>query len=266
MGLAQNIATLLDGGSLFSSLGGEVGLPPGFAAYQTLLGATLVEGWDVRAGVTVNSGMQAWAGQQRGIVLVESGARPVFAADGSTFGGVPVLQARKDSPDMAMKIDSIGGAPLSASGSRPWVLARYRYRTVPGGGQDTAIVSGGVSGVSNNMNLTARGAASQLRGSINDAVSGAHALEASITDTAVHTLDLWADGTNLNMMRDATLTSVANTAAIAADVTALSIGKLASGGFWYGDVSVALVLWCSAYPGATVAAAVRARVALDFPA
>lgn len=231
--------------------------------YQSILGSALIEMWHSQLGVaTVSGAADTWTGQVRGVVLQAPGAsqRPIYGADGSNFGGKSVVQCAKTGSKY-MLATGFSGALLA--GSRPWIFSVQRARSLGTGGSFPWCVTMGTATVEELAILLNSGGAGSSFGtnfmSVNATSAGA--------DTTVHGLQGWADGTNVNIAVDAGAPATAATAlALSGNVTSFAVGTAITATTLLSDVSVALFIVCSAYPGAAAAAATLtlARSAAEF--
>lgn len=233
----------------------------GSLTYQQILGPLLVEMWHSQFGTgLVAATIDTWTGQLRSTVLQAPAAinRPDYIADGSRFGGKPVVQTAV----AGAKCLAVAGIPtLLANGSRPCVYTRMRYRSAVSAANET-ICDFGVLATSDDFDLRTdiAGTSFEYFG------SGASVLQASYNNN-VRSVAAWADGTNKNLLIDGVLSQQATVSALGHDITAVGVGRTAStAGVQIGTTSNALILVMSAYPGAAALAAVTRVAELEFPA
>jgi hypothetical protein len=230
------------------------------ASYSSILGPLLVEMWHSQLGIaTVTGNVDTWTGQIGGRVLpaIDAAHRPPYAADGSFFGGKSVPQTAKAAA-LALRSAIAFPTPLALNGTRPWLYYRGRFRTAVSAGADTIL---GVASAAADTMTTQILAASQLR----VFWDGATNLNGPTADTSVHDFQAYKDGVNKNFVVDSTAFTAADAGTIGADMVRLAVGTSGSVNSNQADASMALILFCSAYPGATAVAQIRALAAAEFP-
>lgn len=183
-----------------------------------------------------------WTGQILGLVLPGVNT-PTVATDAGFFRGRPVGKTAT-SGNRVWRGNPLVGLP--AAGSRPWVMLVARLRAIAGTQQ---IISMGFDAATTEAQLFASAtffaATFSGSGNLNSTVA---------SDTAVHRLKAWRDGTNRNVQVDGTLTSSADVGvSIAVNTIALGCQSNAAGGFADADVAFAII--CSAKPSAAEEAA-----------
>lgn len=109
-------------------------LDPAPGSVETLFGSTLAEYWDARAGVNANGGrVVSWAGLKNGTPLnapSNAANQPVFSADGSEFGGTPVIQTSiADNSSLTAQLPAM----MLAGGARPYFAVVHRSRALTQG-------------------------------------------------------------------------------------------------------------------------------------
>jgi hypothetical protein len=225
------------------------------ATYRSILGPLLIELWHSQLGIaTVSGNADTWTGQVGGRVLQApaAGQRPTYAADGTVFGGKPVVQC----DHAAVKL--MRSAVLStvvASGTRPWWYSIARSRTLTGNVE--CLFGYGDTSVDN--------LCFQLNSAVFAALSGFSGVSTTL-DTARHSLAIWLDGVNVNIALDnAAPTTVGGTGAITTNLTQVALGGNSVSAGQAGDWSIALHLVCSSKPSAAQIAAVEALALREFP-
>jgi hypothetical protein len=233
--------------------------PPIVQQLQSILGGLFVELWDAQLSIgLVGGALDTWTGQRLGTVLSAptSSNRPAFAIDGTAFGGLPVVQT-----DFATtKYLAASGLPsLAAAGSFPWATVRYRSRVT--GENQAAVFNLDSPTQSLDFSLMTNGTGTNFR-RFGMPLS---ALDGAALDTVVHTVSTWNDGVNRNLKVDGALVTSATAVGCTANMTQVSVGASQTASN-KATTSVASILICSAYPGASAAAAAEGAIATRWPA
>jgi hypothetical protein len=226
---------------------------------QFILGSLLVEVWDSQSGiVTVSNEADTWTGQIRGTILSAptSANRPPYAADSTFFGGKPVVKC-----DLATTryMTAAGLSSLAATGTFPWATSRYRHRVTGEGQAAVFIFDSPTQSLDFTVMTDGTGVSFRRFG------MPLTALDIAGLDTAVHTGSTWNDGVNRSFKIDATTVTSATAVGCTANFTQASIGASQSASN-KATASIASVVLCSAYPGASAAAATEALIASRYPA
>lgn len=230
------------------------------ATYQSILGPLLVEMWHSQLGIaTVSGNVDTWTGQIGGRVLQApaAGQRPVYAADGSVFGGKSVVQCAVTG-SLCLSTGTI--AQLIASGTRPCVVSVHRYRATAG--VNPVAFDFYKAGIADVFTSYKTGGAA-FGCSIN-AFGGSQVSGAAI-DTARHCESLWPDGTNLVLDLAGSQATAAFSGSLTNNITGVGVGCIGNASSNFSDTSHALLILLSAYPGAAALAAVQALAASEFP-
>lgn len=226
--------------------------------YIRLGGVLSVELWHTLLGIAQAGGAFAdtWTGQIRAVVTqAPSGAaRPPYTTDGTAFGGKSVVQANATGKGLAAS----GIATLLATGTRPWGFVRGRHRAA---GANNTLVDFGVLGVSDDMDVRQNSGGTALEVFFNGPTVAGPALV-----TAVQSQESFLDGSNANLVVDGTVYQTASAASLGHNITAIGIGRAASGSYHYGSTSIAIIYVRSAHPGAAIVKAFYALAAAEFPA
>lgn len=192
------------------------------ATYQSILGALLVEEWDARLGIALVSGnVDTWTGQKLGTVAQarSAGQRPTYAADGSYFNGLPVVQAAATG-SLSLVVAALA-TPLAAAGTTPWIWICCRLRTI-GAGTLATIIEG-----TNNPATVAQPLLYTLSGNIN-ANHNATTATVAYSDTTPHSLACaYSSSGAIQAIKD---TTVIATAGAGLSITSTGISDLGIGG------------------------------------
>jgi hypothetical protein len=180
----------------------------------------------------------------------------VYAADGTYFRGMPVVQCALSGTQRALQVQGLA-APLFASGSRPWIYNVFRFRATPTTDGFNAVSDFGVAGAADFMYTRWRRFNSGANQQIGLQQSGGSDLALKDPgDLLPHRVKVWLDGTNANGELDGTLFQTPNAGSLSSAVTAIGAGCAASAAVHVADVSLAKILACSAQPSAAQIAAV----------
>lgn len=210
------------------------------------LPTTAVEYWHSELGITLNTGVDSWAGQLLTTSLPFSNARPVYGADGSNFRGRPVVQC-----SLTASLRAIGLSTILATGTRPYTFSIYRYSVAPATDNSFQLLNYGVAASFDYGSIRwIRSGAGTVNTFGSPASQWPALIATSAPDVLTHTVESWADGTNYNIQLDSTLVSVASALALTANITAIGVGILASGTSQRSNSNHAFHLLCSAKPTA----------------
>jgi hypothetical protein len=262
MGLSNRLWNDLSGGSPANDLSGN-GVPAIVAQYQAILGANLVAMWDAQYGVSGPAGfVDTWRDQIGGRVLAAPTAaqRPVYAADGSRFGGKLVVQCAITA---LKELKASGLSGLLTAGSRPWLFIVARNRNPPNGTFPFFVAVGTSAASHFVLRVTSGGGAFQAL--LGDGAAFDIATTVAAADANVHNMSAWPDGVNLNLLVDSTLTQAAGIRTLQSDTTDIAVGTASPVDTVISDTSIALMLLCTAYPGAGPAASTSALAAVEYP-
>lgn len=216
-----------------------------------------VELWHSLLDVPTSAGKVInWRGQMLGTLLQSTSVptRPTYGADGTTFGSKSVVQCNGASGWLLAS----GLSTFLASGSRPCVFVRARYRSASA---DATLVDFGVTGISDDLDLKLgpAGAALDYYG------SGTTVTCSNGIDAIVRSHSAWADGTNKNLKVSSQLNQAVSAAGLGHNISEIAIGRAASGVYHLGVHSTALIFVLSSYPGATIMANIDAIATAEFP-
>lgn len=232
------------------------------ATYKNVLGALGVEYWNSTLGVgAVGATADTWTGQWRGTVWQAPAAiqRPVYQPDGTIGGGKNAVQCATIG---TLCLKASGLPTLIASGTRPYTLSRARLRGVGTLGAFPTILCFGTTATDSFLVYNATGGAAG-KYALSQPPGG---VSGPTVDTSIHTIECWADGTNVYVAVDGSVTSSASVASMPANVTAINCGVALSADVTCAATSNWLHLIASAYPGASAAAQLRALAVAEFPA
>lgn len=222
---------------------------------QTILGSLLLEGWDASVGVANTAGViSSWTGFILGTSVPSVGA-PMYAADGSVFGGKQVVQA---SAATTSYLQNNSVPALTVNATRPWIHTIFRHRVLGPLG-DTVAAFGNASNTQ--LSLDAANA-TQLRG----LGAGSSATGPATRDTVRHSGQVYLDGTNVNLVIDNSVIAQTATAATNVSYTSVAFGAFTNvAGARVSTASIAWVLLCSAAPSAGQIAAIEQVGLIRYP-
>lgn len=219
--------------------------------YQQILGADL--------GIHLHSRYRAtsaaWVDGTSRISFAGNGS-PTVGADGSFGRGAPAVQCASAGTQRYLATALSG---LFPSGTRPWVYTVCRYRALTGN-FPCALSLG--SATTTQISLVSTISGVNFRGYLAPTV-----VLGPTPDTAVHGLGTWGDGVNVNISVDGVITTAANAAATAVDISNIGIGTGGSsdaGDTILGNISFWLILISRRYPGAAKAAAIHANARTEY--
>lgn len=230
------------------------------ATYASVLGANLIALYDASLGIaTVTGNVDTWTDQIGGRVAQAPGAaqRPVYAADGTKFGGKPVVQCALTG---SLLLRASGVTAYAASGTKPWLFCVFRWRNVPS--TVGSLYDLGVNAAADSMIIrSTAGGVLRAEGSAVGTITGPN------IDTNRHSAQVWVDAVNSNLSIDNAAPITLNIGGLALPVTttALGIGSSASGAGQPCDVSIALWMLAAVYPGAAAATAIDNIALAEFP-
>lgn len=236
---------------------------PTVAPYLAQAGGLGIEIWHSQLGVsqsTAGNAAVAWKGQIASTLVSAPGVpnRPAYGPVGSKGGGKPAVQTAVS----GAKCLIVSGLPtLAASGTKPWLYVRGCWANASIEVNGT-IVDFGALAVSDDIIIRS----GDTNGAPNKISLYSPIVEGPAYDTNMHSMHAWKDGTSQNFKVDSTLYTVAHTFSITHNITAIGFGRAASGNYQLGTASAWLIFLLSAYPGATIAAAIDALATAEFPA
>lgn len=238
--------------------GGGGGSGGGGVTYQSILGPNLVFMLHSQMLVSepVAGESDAWTDAISGtrtIVQAVPAQRMLYAAAGATFGGKRVLQSDRVAQRF---LAAVGLGTIVPLGAKPWLYMRAAYLAV-GAAEGNAAACG----TNNDQMVFITNAGGTNYRKIGPSAT---TIDVAGINTAAHDWSSWSDPVNRNFMIDATLQQDTTNAAIANDLTAFAVGNT-PGATRYSRVAIALILMCTAYPGAGPAAAAVARAQAEFP-
>lgn len=230
-------------------------------AYEEVLGAdAILGGWhcaDAPAGLVAGD-VAAWTDRYRGLALVQAtaGKRPTYSADGADFHGRAVVKTAATGAK-CLHSGVLGANFLTA---RPWIIWRGRFSALDITNTVQRTLFGfGVAATSDTHYVQTIGTGAQANLRVGSpAVTGT-----SPMNTAVHTIQLWLDGTNISLVVDGTLFTAAS-AGNAGNSTGVGIGRSGSTDNQHPDASHAALIVTRIYPGATKAAAIQTLLESDY--
>jgi len=230
--------------------------------YQSVLGPLVKAMWHSQLGIAktdLGGGSwvtDTWTDQIANAVLpAPSGAqRPPYMPDDGIFGGKSVVQTAITGSKILFSSTLSG---IAASGTRPWLFAYGRFRD-SAGTNEFAVGAGGIL-----RSLAVRDAFGNFAASD---VTTVNVNSGVALNFVPHSMECWADGTNLNLQLDAVKYSAAYALDINTALTNVCVGASCQyGDAAIGNYSAALIIICSAYPGAATAALIRSMAAAEFP-
>lgn len=201
----------------------------------------------------VGGQVDSWKGHVAGIVIPApaAGQRPLYGTDGSLRGNV--VQSRvASSRGLA---NTAAGAVVAAS-TRPYSISAYRLETTPG-----ASVLWGIFGVGILATSDPHYVAYQTFGGavFRPSICFTNVPATVAADTISHVSEAWADGVNANVRDNATPYTLANISTVgASNLTAIAIGRAASGNTHFCDCNHAWHGLFSAKPSEAYIARLKA--------
>ena len=217
--------------------------------YSELLGGRLLGDWDARLGAahSDDAGTEkwdSWTDQVQGIVKVAPASvqRPVYAADGSNFRGLPVVQCNIAN-QRCLRNNAIGFTFL-ASGSRPYIRVVGRMRNVPDGSTQNTIAGSGRFAVGDDLRLW-----SNSSGSANLTYQQGNSAAYVASVPGVHAFEGLDDGTLKRLFIDGVEVATGTSNTLGSNTTGVWVGTDASGSHFF-DFSVARVAYGSEAPTA----------------
>lgn len=229
--------------------------------YRNIAGTLALEMLHCSAGVSVNSGNTAsWTGRFLGLVIPAPSVpkQPPYAADGTIFGGKPVIQIALSG---LKYLRATGLAVLFASGTKPWTFAIGRYR-IANASLVSVLVDAGITAVSDDASIRV-GASNKFEAN----TTGYSVCVGGTADTARHSFQQWLDGASLNLSIDnGAPTQVGAVGNITHSTTTLALGCAAGAAdVQVSTTSLALYFACSAKPAAARVAEINALGLAEFP-
>lgn len=222
----------------------------GIPSYEVILGSNLRALWHRDNGVLVGGSFTSWTDRVGGRVITPNTTGITFAADGSRFQGKPVVQM----PAGKGLRNTVGfGTPLVAAASYPYIFFAFRWQaTSTGASYPYAFIIDTAD-------------AQHIVGFTGDVGSGllniqykqpgiVYALSTQTTDTNVHTVETYLNGTNAVMNYDGVVRNVAATGQIAVNLDTITLAQSTLA------LSFFLIGVCSAPPTAAEMALVRAKM------
>lgn len=189
--------------------------------------ALLVEWWDASLGIGLVSGLvDTWTGQKRGIVLTAPGTsnRPSYTIDVAFRNRLAISESNVNATQLRSP-DTIS-PDVVAAGARPYTISVWHWVGSPIASLTTILLVGNIpAGGSNLFGHYVAVNNDVVTCSYNGATSAA---TIAGVGTKLHTLEFWADGTNLNVRDNGNLQAVAFTGSL--NVAAISVRDNTQGG------------------------------------
>lgn len=235
------------------------------ALYRSILGSNAKVILHAARGITLGAAgeLGTWAdlvtGNAQSVAAVSAGARPLYAADGSKFGGKPVVKCVSASGRYAL--NTALGTGIFPAGSFPYWIARMAV--------DATVNNRQVFGLSNAFNSANKIGPFTVTGGTFSlwALSATRTTGTAYSLTAAQTVEWGCDGTNAQVVVNGAATSAAFATTYATNpAQRLTIGGDDQGGGVAADTSWAVVIGCLAKPSASELARIRVALAREYPA
>lgn len=235
------------------------------ALYRSILGSNAKIILHASRGLTLGAvgEMATWTdlitGNGQSVSAISAGARPLYGADGSKFGGKPVVKCVATGVRYAL--NTALSASLFPAGSFPYIIARACV--------DTTINNKQLFGLSNAFNSANKIGPFCVTGSTFSlwGLSATRVTGAAYSLTAAQTLEWTCDGTNAKVVVNGVTTQSAFASTYATNpAQRITIGGDDQGGGLATDSSWAVVIVCLATPSASELTRIRAALARDYPA
>lgn len=237
----------------------------GAALYRSILGANAKIILHQARGLTFGTGSEVriWTdvvtGNAQSVSAASVPQRPLYVADGSRFGGKPVLQCNVAANRYF--VNAALNASLFPAGCFPYVICRMAI--------DATVNNKQVVGFSNAFNSANKIGPFTVTGNTYSlwALSATRVTGAAYSTTQAQTVEWTCDGSNALMVVNGVTTSAAFASTYATNaVQRLTIGGDDQGVASGADASFACVIICLAKPTASQLTRIRTALAREFPA